>query len=381
MRNMFILAINTLKIAFKKKSNLIVFIVLPVLITIIMVFLNGSNNSKINIGICNNTKDGELTFDFIDSIKAQPKYNVILVKSEDVKSRVVGQKVSCVITIPENFDEQLYSGKVDKLEITTIKGADATAWIQSYVDNYIKNIVSIGKASGGDRVVFDEIYKGTKNQELNINVNTLKDEYKDKSISQTSVGLIIMLMLIGATTISGFMLKEKRERTYFRIIASPVNSKVYVGANILSGMVIEIIQSALVVLSISKLLKIDSKVPDLQMFFMLSVFGLVSVSIGILIVAFSDSGSQASSLSTLIITPSCMLSGCFWPISIMPEYMQKLSYFLPQRWLIVAIEKVQSTGMFTKALPSIAIMFGFAILFFLISIFKFKSNNSVNNFV
>jgi ABC-2 type transport system permease protein len=38
-----------------------------------------------------------------------------------------------------------------------------------------------------------------------------------------------------------------------------------------------------------------------------------------------------------------MLGGCFWPVSIMPDWMQKLSNFVPQKWAIDAIERM-ATG-------------------------------------
>ena len=44
MRNLFLLALNTLKITFRKKSNIIVYLILPVVIVIFIMsalFLNG----------------------------------------------------------------------------------------------------------------------------------------------------------------------------------------------------------------------------------------------------------------------------------------------------------------------------------------------------
>ncbi|MNC77213.1 hypothetical protein D3C75_1291160 [compost metagenome] len=48
-------------------------------------------------------------------------------------------------------------------------------------------------------------------------------------------------------------------------------------------------------------------------------------------------------LNALILTPTCMLGGCFWPLSIMPEYMQKAANFTPQKWAIQAVD-IAATG-------------------------------------
>lgn len=380
MRNMIILALNTLKVTFHKKVNIIFYLILPVAIVLLILnFGTGNGSGKVNIGICNNDKDGKIASDFVSSIKKQPRYKVTSVKSENIKSMLTDQKVDCVVTIPENFDDEILNSKFDKMIITSIKGRDATGWVQNYIDYYVRNLIDISKAADGDKEVFDNIYKN--GNYLKVSVNTLKDKSKGEAMSQTGIGLITMFMLFGASTISGFTLKEKKERTYFRIFASPVNSRIYIGGNIIAGMFIMIAQSALLVFSLTNILNVDIQMPVLELFLMLIIFGLVSVSVGTLIVAFSNSSYQSSTLTTLITVPSCMLSGCFWPISVMPTVMQNAAYFLPQAWLIEGIKRVQNTGSLKSTLPCIGILMCFAIVFFLISIFKMKSNNNVNNFI
>jgi len=110
-------------------------------------------------------------------------------------------------------------------------------------------------------------------------------------------------------------------------------------------------------------------------------FGAVAVSIGLLIVVFSNSTASANNLSTLIITPSCMLGGCFWPVSIMPQYIQKLSDFIPQSWALGAIRKIQTGAQFQEILSNILILLAFAITFFLISIYKMKKDKNVQKFI
>ncbi|MMZ68759.1 ABC-2 type transporter [compost metagenome] len=49
-------------------------------------------------------------------------------------------------------------------------------------------------------------------------------------------------------------------------------------------------------------------------------------------------------LNSLIITPTCMLGGCFWPLSVMPDYMQKIANVVPQKWTIQAVETISAGG-------------------------------------
>ena len=213
--------------------------------------------------------------------------------------------------MPSNFDESVHNGTISKIQITAIKGQEATAWVQNYVNYYLKSLTMLGKSSGGEIATFNKLYEGFKVQTLTVHKNIVKDESLDKLKTVQSIGFLIMFMLQGATTTSGLILKEKKEKTYFRIFSSPVNSRIYIGANILANMCIIIAQSILVIFSSKHILKLTTGIPDLQLFALLVIFGFVCVTLGILLVAFSTTTNQAGTMATLIITPTCMISGCF----------------------------------------------------------------------
>ena len=48
-------------------------------------------------------------------------------------------------------------------------------------------------------------------------------------------------------------------------------------------------------------------------------------------------------INSMIVTPTCMLGGCFWPLAIMPEFMQKIANLHPAKWAIEAVE-IAATG-------------------------------------
>jgi len=381
MRNLLILAMNTLKITFRKKFNIIIYLVLPVVIIVFIMNMYSSSDSKINVGITNKDIKGVLAQDFVKEIKNQDRYRVKLVEEKDIKSLVADSSVDCVVTIPENFDESIYNNDFSKLEISSIKGADATGFIQSYANYYIKNLLSLSKASEGNKDDFNKLYAGFKNETLKLNTNLVKDQSQNKRAGIASIGMLIMFMLLGASTTASLILKEKRERTYFRIFSTPVNSKIYIGANVLANMFIMLIQSILVIVSSKYIFKLDMGIPDLQLLIILLTFGFVCVTLGIFMVAFSSTSYQASTMATIITIPTCMVSGCFWPKELMPDFMQKIANFLPQTWALEAIKEIQDGKTFIAVIPCLAILIAFALSFFLIGIYKMKISENVKNFI
>lgn len=381
MRNLFLLTLNTLKITFRKKSAIIVYLILPVVIVIFVMTAYSSMDSKLRVGINNENKSGVIAKEFVSALKSQDKFKIQEVNVDEINNLVADGKVDCVITLPAGFDDSVYKSEISKVQITSIKGQEATAFVQNYVNYYVKSLAMIGRASGGDKGTFNKLYDGFKVQTLTVHKNVVKDESLDKLKTVQSIGFLIMLMLQGATTTSGLILKEKKEKTYYRIFTSPVNTKIYIGANILANMCIMVAQSILVIFASKYILKLTTGVPDFQLLGILTLFGLVSVTLGILLVAFSTTTSQVGAMATLIITPTCMLSGCFWPIETMSKTMQQIAKFLPQTWTLEAIKQLQNGKSFGEVLPILGVLIAFALVFFLIGIFKMKSNESVKSFI
>jgi ABC-2 type transport system permease protein len=190
-----------------------------------------------------------------------------------------------------------------------------------------------------------------------------------------------MFMMLGAGGTTELILKEKRSRTYFRICASPVKSRNYLAGIVVTSLLIAIVQVIVVLIMIKHAFRLDTFVPMHQLFAILICFSLVAVGLGLLMVSFSKDSVQAGMLQTLIITPTCLLSGCFWPIDIMPQTVQKVSDFLPQKWALLAIQRLQTGINFSDVLPYIAVVLAFAFAFFLVAVYRFSRNESVTNFV
>jgi ABC-2 type transport system permease protein len=381
MKNILIIAVNTLRLIFRKKSNIIAFLILPVALVVISMLLFGSASSAATRVGVSNMDNGKLSEEMVKSFEAAEKFNIIAVGEDAVKDMVAEGKVDCVLVIPPGFTEAVYKGNKVELKLISVRGEDVTAWIENYSNLYMVNLLDIAKASAGSKENFHEIYEGFKLGSLKVEIEKLEDITNSKGITSQAVGFLIMFMMIAATITSTLILKEKKNRTYFRILSAPVNAKTYMLGNVAANMVIVAIQSVLVIAGITKLVGINTFIPNWQLFIILICFGLVSIGFGLLIVAFSETTVQAGNLSTLIITPTCMIGGCFWPVEFMPQTLQNLSYFMPQRWVIQAISRLQTGGSFNDILTNLGVVIAFAAAFFIIAAYRFRNLDNVKNFI
>ncbi|MGH4123044.1 MAG: ABC transporter permease [Clostridium sp.] len=381
MRNIFLIAQNMFKLIFKKRSNVIVYIILPIaLVTIFMSLQGPSSGSKVSMGVINKDKT-EIASDMLKYLESTKKFKIVPINQENLEDSVVSGDVQFALIIPENMKQKILSKNTDNIQIISIKGEDATVWIKNYIDMYMKNLMSISKASNGEEVTFNKIYKGYSNGELKFQSEFVTDNTKGTNATQNTMGLFIMVMLIASGTTSTLILKEKRDGTYQRICASPVSSKQYILGNVIVNLFIVFIQITIVLFLTTKVLNYNTHIPAMQLLIILMSFGIVAVAMGLLIVVCSNSTGSASSLSTLIVTPTCMLGGCFWPVSVMPPFMQRLSDFIPQSWALGAIRRIQTGAQFKDILGNIGVLLAFAVTFFLISVYKMKKDRNVERFI
>ncbi|EYE88083.1 multidrug ABC transporter ATP-binding protein [Fervidicella metallireducens AeB] len=381
MKNALVIALNILKVTFRKKSGILIYILVPVACVLVSAAMYSNVASKpLYIGVVD--KDNtELSRELITSVEKNKKFIVKIIDEDEVNNMVTSNRIDCSLIIPKGYEHDVLNKELKEIQIKSIKGEDITLWIQNYLNLYIRNIMDISNASNGDREVFNKIYSGYKSDNLKLEVKELEDFSVGKGIVSQSIGFFVMFIMIGATTTASLIVSEKRNRTYYRICSAPVSDKIYLLGNVFANFIIVFIQIILVIIVITRVLKINTFLPFHQLMVILVCFGLVSIGFGLLLVSFSDSTSQVNNLGNLIITPSCMLSGCFWPISFMPEIMRKFANFLPQKWTLEAIEKLQMGYKIEDIRYHIIVILSFALTFFMIAAFNFNRRRDTKNFV
>lgn len=381
MKNIILLAFNTFKVTFRKKSNIFVYLILPVAgILFMMNVMGGDGSGTVKMGIVNKDK-GAISENMTKYLGNTGKFKNVSIEEDKISDMVVNKKVDLVLVIPEDFEKSIYEGSFKSIKVVSLKGQEVTAWVENYTNMYIKNLLDISKASQGNKETFNKIYSEYEKGEVALKIEKIKDKSFNKGVTQQGFGFFIMFMLIGSTITSNIILKEKRERVYQRICSTPVSSKIYISGNIIANLTIITAQIILALVAVRKILKIETYIPDLELFLVMFILGIVAVGIGMVIVALSKSSAEAGNLSTLIVTPTCMLGGCFWPLSLMPEGLQKVSNFVPQKWAIDAIAKLQNGSSLLDIRMNIFIMLGFALAFFALAAFKMKNSDKTGNFI
>ncbi|MNZ98349.1 ABC-2 type transporter [compost metagenome] len=92
-------------------------------------------------------------------------------------------------------------------------------------------------------------------------------------------------------------------------------------------------------------------------FFLLAVVGVVSAVAGMV-----RNSSQLLQVNTLIIMPTCLISGSFFPLSRLPEFIQRLANFTPQKWAILALDRLSGGSGLSGIVLPLAILLLYAVV-------------------
>ncbi len=64
----------------------------------------------------------------------------------------------------------------------------------------------------------------------------------------------------------------------------------------------------------------------------------------------------------VLVVPTCMIGGCYWPVEFMNDSMQKISYFAPQRWVLDAMEQLAAGGSWSAIALHVIVLLLFGVI-------------------
>jgi ABC-2 type transport system permease protein len=101
-------------------------------------------------------------------------------------------------------------------------------------------------------------------------------------------------------------------------------------------------------------------------------FAVLTASFGLLVAALGRTPEATRGLAIFVTLIMVMLGGAWVPSFIFPEWLQKLSLFVPTRWAVDGLDAMTWRGQdFSAALAPIGVMLAFSAVFAGLAIMRF----------
>ena len=371
MRNLFVMIKNNLNIMILKKPVFfIVSILLPILIVIFMGKFMYADQVAINIGIAG--EDNSLINKLIeDSIENNGSINVINVEENDIRSKIGEKSIDAAIVLDNDIYSKLSKGETDCVKVIGKEEDSTVDLVKEIISLELNNINMLIKGSK-DESSFYEALENYNKKNMKIEKGILQNQERDNEISGIFVGFIIMFMFVKATLGADRINNDKYDKVYERFFVSGVKVWQYYLGNIIASLISILIQIILTLLCLNIFTNVNLGMSNLNMFIVLFLVSILAVSIGTFCIAITRNSQEASILSNILSMSLLMIGGCFVPIEFFPEFINKISKFLPTRWAMDMVFEFQNGVLVNELWRNIVVILLFSITFFLLAAYKTK---------
>jgi len=330
-------------------------LVMPLLMIIVFGYTFGGEPKGLNIAVVNNDEaiavgggTGEVSF--AEELLAYLDDETFIVHTyssqQEAEVDLHDARVWAILSFSSNFSSNLAqrfssSGDATKVSVVNIMvdGTNPTVsssvirGIQGALQDTLKEIQSLFQLPVSTEPITIDVsydYAGGNHAEF-------IDSFAPAVISFALMMVTTMLTII-------LFVNERRYGTLQRLLVSPAKESEIVLGYALAFAILGIFQSIVVLVAAILLFHITIIGNVFLALFVVILLGVGHQGLGILLSSGARNELQAIQFIPLIIFPSVLLAGLFWPVESIPGYLQPLSYLIPLRYAIDAERAIMLRG-------------------------------------
>lgn len=356
---MFKLFLANLKMTVRDRQRLFWSFMFPVLFTIIFGFFFGSGSMSTTEVVLINHSDSLIAVNLEKAMTDSEMFKIDTTTSiEKAKDQIIKGQLAGAIEVPADFGKPIPGAPTAVKVISDPGSAQAGAVLNSFLNNYL-NQASFQVQNA--RPLF------TIEQEM---TNSRKLNYFD-FVLMGLIGMALMNSSVQGVAIA--MAQYREDQILKRITTTPIKTWKFIVAEVLSRMVINLLQ-------IGTVLGIGYWGFGAHIYgnlFLLFVFGMIGAilfqSIGFVIASLAKTVPAAEGMAVAITIPMMFLAGVFFPTDTLPRWLSSIVQYLPLAPLLRMIRTIglEASSPFSDP-KNIAIVGGWIVICLLISSFKFR---------
>jgi ABC-2 type transport system permease protein len=399
------IALNNLRLFFSDRLAMGMFILFPFLFIIMFNLLLGNvsgQDPRVELHLATQEQSG-ISLQIIQSLKTQDPAQLkpgdpLIVWEQDygqAKANVDSGKLAGFLSFPADFSQNLLSGNSSSLEI--IARADATN-TRAALNGLAKAIISqleakrieinsvvalMGQQPGVSQADIAKTITGIMSQSgaaapslITFQANKVGEVKEINASSFVVPGYLVMFVFFAAAVSSVEIIRERRNHTLERLLASSVKRETLLGG-IYIGMVLKgLVQIAIFWTAGVLAFHVDLGLAPWAVIVISVLTVLMSAAFALMLSTLVRTDRSASALATLSSLLLAPLGGCWWPLFITPHWMQFLAKLTPHGWATTGFNKLLIFGGDGPSVMwEMLVLAGFAVAFLIIGTLKFHASS------
>lgn len=406
MRKIWDIAWQYLYTTYKDRSSFVYGFAMPLIFTTVIGFGiagfgGGEPQTTWRLDLVDNDRSA-ISQSLADHLASDPVLDVHPTDTASAAAALAAAETSAVLTLPAGLGEQLLMGERINLDFQMNVEEPVTAQVVEQAVlaalSQVSSAVNIAETSlrvAEDLQLFSldgaPLPRDYFNQSLDATdtawaagapVTVLSRQVTGRTqtepqiplgFQQTSPGVGVMFTMFFITYGGASLLLEREQGTLRRLLVTPTPKWMILSGKILGIFLAGLVQFGILVLFGQFVFGVDWGAQPAALALMMVAFVFCITCFSILLAALVRTFAQLDALSMLIILPLSGLGGAMWPIEITPTWMQQLALFLPTGWAMRGFHDIVTRGLgFSDVLQEAGMLFGFALAFLLIGIWRFR---------
>ncbi len=381
---------------FSSKSELIFFLILPIIFTFILAGGTGNQggDNRIRLLVVDQAQS-PLSAQIIAELEKSETVRPDVLTLDEAGSEFESRNAAALLVIPADCDsETLRTGEIvlDLRQMPNNLNAQAAQRAVQAVLYRLGSAVSIAKdavleaekirpfASDADwQAYFDAALESAQTlmneapDRVNLVLGGTKDPIQYDPRANSSAGQMITWVFIPLIGISALFAYERQRGTLRRLLTTPTGKGTYLLGTILGNVLWALVQMTLLVTFGALVMKVNWADDPAALAVMMTASALAAAALGTMLGTFVKTEGQASGLSIMLGMVMALLGGCWYPLELFPAAVQNVVKVLPTTWAMQGMLDILLRGHgVVGILPEAGVLLGFTTVFFVIGIWRFK---------
>jgi ABC-2 type transport system permease protein len=332
-------------------------LVFPVILILIFgAIFSGGSSGPITV-YAQNHDSGPVGAGFLEAMNSTNVTQVIIIpNNESLTSYLQSNSGAIGIYIPSNFSADYTSGH--RVNVTVYSNPTDTSGLGVVtVTNDVANYFNLEIAHASPVI-------GIQSQ----NVVSKSYTYIDFLIPGLIGFSILTSPMFSMVNISS---EYKKSKFFKQLSLTPLTKGEWLTSKVIWYVILSIISFFLMTLVGSSLFQAHITISAAVIPFLI-IGPLFFVSLGMLVGTVTKSVESAGVVGNIITFPMMFLSGTFFPISLMPTYLQEFAHVLPLYYLIAGLNNVMVYSNYSQALIDIVVLIVISAIVFALAVRFFK---------
>ena len=396
MKKIFAIAWKDAIIRFASSSELLFFIILPVVFTFLLAggTPSGNEENRIRLLVVDESQTA-ISQQIMDELENSTAVYPEVVAREEAQSQFDERRASAVFIIPAGIDTetlQKSSAEVELLQqpnnlnATIAERAVLTAIRRvSSAISAAQNAVSVREAKqpfaneAAKQVYFENSLELAQSiqedapERVTVIEGTTPDQIEYDPRANSSAGQLITWVFIPLFGISALFAYERQQGTLRRLLTTPSRKATFLLGTITGQVAMALVQMSLLVGFGILVMKLNWGREPLALFVILLASALAAAAFGTTMGTFIKTEGQASGLSIMFGMVFALMGGCWYPLELFPAAIQNAVKVLPTTWAMQGLlDLVLRGGGLMDILPEAGVLLGFAVVFFTVGVLRFR---------